>query len=50
MFGLRRRQPELGTFVLDTYNPDCLISISTVETFNLTINGKYRYISYPFRL
>ena len=29
---------ELGTFVLKTYNPDCLISISTGGTINLIIN------------
>ena len=27
--------PELGTFVLDTYNPNRLFSISTVGTFSL---------------
>ena len=32
---------ELGTFVLDNHNPEHLISISTVETYNY---------SYPFRV
>ena len=30
--------PELETFLLNTYNPNRLISISTVDTFNLRIN------------
>ena len=28
--------PKLGTLEWDTFNPDCLIRISTVETFNLS--------------
>ena len=33
------KKPELGTFVLDTHNPDGLISISTAGTFELRINA-----------
>ena len=31
--------PELGTLVVDNLNPDPLISISNVGTFNLRINA-----------
>ena len=34
--------PELGTFVLDTENLDSLVSISTVDTYNLTQVTKVR--------
>ena len=38
---------ELETFVLDIHNPDCLVSLSTVDTFILRINtlisSEYNY-------
>ena len=40
--------PELGTFVLNTHNPDILISISTVNTFNLKINAESLHLSCSF--
>ena len=30
--------PELGTFKWDTFNPDCLIRISNVDTFDFLLN------------
>ena len=36
---LSKKEPELVTFVLETHNPDHLISISTAGTFNLRINA-----------
>jgi len=36
---------EIGTFVLDTYNPDGLILISILDTF---INKKYDLFIYLF--
>ena len=38
---------ELGTFVLDTHNPDSLISISNVDTFNLGIYKKLSILVIP---
>ena len=41
---------ELGTFVLDTHDPDRLIPISIVGTLNLRINDLSLYLSYPCRI
>ena len=44
------KETELGTFVLDTHNPDCLISIYTVDTFNILINAYSLNFSYTCRV
>ena len=32
---------EMGTLEWDTFNPDCLIRISNVDTFNFLLNPPY---------
>ena len=34
----KRNKSELGTLELDTFNPDYLIRISNVDTFNFLLN------------
>ena len=35
----KMKKLQLGNFVFDTHNPDCLISLFTVRTFNRRINA-----------
>ena len=43
MMCMSKKYTELGTFVLDTHNPDRMISISTVGTFNLRFNKNFTF-------